>query len=408
MSTASSENQKEKKIQFSIPLILIKSKRGLSLLDRLAKLKATKPAGWAFLYFLPLAAAGGLFLIISAVSILATNSAARSIASEAGPLANILLPGINPFVPVFYGIIAIVIGLVVHEGAHGILARSLGFPVKATGLMLFLGIPIGAFVEIDDNELKKARARDSGRVLAAGPGGNIIAGVISLAFLIAIIGSMSPVADGFGVVGLVEGYPAQKVGLRQGDIILEVNGAPISTRASLLEEVGSLKPGSEVSVKIWRSGHVLDYSIMAVASPDGSGRSILGVSGVGTTESLENYKQITTSSPTGFLAFLVPPTFSGAIVPYSDSMQVFFTSSLGEAFFPLANFFFWIWFVNINLAIFNALPIYPLDGGHALSAALRGLGKGKWREHRITVATRGVTLSMVLLIASLLLLPYVG
>jgi membrane-associated protease RseP (regulator of RpoE activity) len=58
----------------------------------------------------------------------------------------------NPYLPLLYGWLGIVVALIVHEGAHGVVARRYNYTVRSSGIVLFLGIPIGAFVETDENE----------------------------------------------------------------------------------------------------------------------------------------------------------------------------------------------------------------------------------------------------------------
>ena len=72
-----------------------------------------------------------------------------------------MLPGINPMLPIVYGWIAIVLAIVVHEGAHGVIARNVGLKVKSSGLLFFLIVPIGAFVDVDEEQIKKAKPKHS-------------------------------------------------------------------------------------------------------------------------------------------------------------------------------------------------------------------------------------------------------
>jgi serine protease Do len=57
------------------------------------------------------------------------------------------------------------------------------------------------------------------------------------------------------LVGEVEANsPAQKAGLKNGDIILEVNGHAVYDANQLRNMISSMQPDSNVSLKIWRDG----------------------------------------------------------------------------------------------------------------------------------------------------------
>jgi hypothetical protein len=86
-----------------------------------------------------------------------------------------LLPGVN--LPLFEGIIALVVIMLVHEGAHAVLARIGKIPVASSGIVLFGVIPIGAFVEPDEGKLAKADDVRQSRVLIAGCTANLLASI---------------------------------------------------------------------------------------------------------------------------------------------------------------------------------------------------------------------------------------
>ena len=87
------------------------------------------------------------------------------------------LPGLNPVIPLWYGILALVIAMVVHEFSHGILSRVADVKVKALGLLMFI-FPVGAFVEPDEEEMKNMKKWERMRLYAAGPGSNMVIAII--------------------------------------------------------------------------------------------------------------------------------------------------------------------------------------------------------------------------------------
>jgi membrane-associated protease RseP (regulator of RpoE activity) len=65
------------------------------------------------------------------------------------------IPGINPVIPIVYGIVGLVVAIIVHEFAHGILTRVGKMKIKSLGLILLV-VPMGAFVEPDEEQISKA------------------------------------------------------------------------------------------------------------------------------------------------------------------------------------------------------------------------------------------------------------
>ncbi|MEM3386676.1 MAG: site-2 protease family protein [Nitrososphaerales archaeon] len=405
------ERKKFRMLEFQPPFIIVKSRRGLGLLDKLGSYSLTNRLGWLFTILMPIIAILGLYIVIRSVNLIISNALAREFIRSVTPLANLLIPGLNPYLPIVYGWIALIVGLVVHEGAHGVLARSLKFPVKSVGLLFFLVVPIGAFVEVDDKEIRAARARDSGRVLAAGPGSNMVVALASLLILLMMLGSASPVVDGIGVSTVVEGYPAYTAGIRPGDVLISVNYVNITKMADAYNVFSNLKPGDVVTLGFVRlsAGVVVgSYSaeVSVAANPYNSSRGYLGLGGVALREALDNYRNAWSFNP---FIYLVWPTFSTSnqeLIPFSDLMIRFYKSPLGPILPVLANVFFWIWFVNFNLSIFNALPIYPLDGGQTFRALLQGALRNVASEAFVKRLTLGVTFIVLGLVLSMLFFPY--
>jgi len=122
-----------------------------------------------------------LLLVLGAIV-----STRLSPAQAPSPSEALGLPGINPIIPLGYGILALVVGIVLHELMHGILARSQKIGVKSLGILWFV-VPIGAFVEQDDAEMLAAPRRQRDRVAAAGVLANFALAVVFFALLAGVV-----------------------------------------------------------------------------------------------------------------------------------------------------------------------------------------------------------------------------
>jgi serine protease Do len=56
------------------------------------------------------------------------------------------------------------------------------------------------------------------------------------------------------VSSVESGAPADKAGIKPGDVILEVNGKPVDQSAQLSNAIAAIKPGSEAKLTVWRGG----------------------------------------------------------------------------------------------------------------------------------------------------------
>src|SRR5205823_926330 len=108
----------------------------------------------------------GTTLLLLWEATLVQSSAVR--ANPPSPELLLGLPGINPIIPVGYGIFGLAVAIILHEFSHGILARVAKIRIRSLGL-IFLIFPIGAFVEPDEEELRALPRRDRARLFAAGP-----------------------------------------------------------------------------------------------------------------------------------------------------------------------------------------------------------------------------------------------
>ncbi len=73
--------------------------------------------------------------------------------------------------------------------------------------------------------------------------------------------------DGVDVNGVISGTPAETSGVQKGDIILEMDGIPVSTHNELLTERNKHKPGQEFTLTVLRNGAVMDIDSRFKACP---------------------------------------------------------------------------------------------------------------------------------------------
>jgi membrane-associated protease RseP (regulator of RpoE activity) len=123
-----------------------------------------------------------------------------------------------------------------------------------------------------------------------------------------------------------------------------------------------------------------------------------------TEERLNNYQ---TFSLNRLSMYLAPPTLASGLTPFSDSLAPFYTHWVGPQWQIIANGFFWLWFVNFNLAIFNALPIYPLDGGRIFNITLKRYAGKRLSEKAIYATTLAATAACVILVLLVTIVPFI-
>ena len=55
---------------------------------------------------------------------------------------------------------------------------------------------------------------------------------------------------------------ADKAGLKHGDLIIKINGEPVSTLAQIIKKKNSLESGSEMVFTVYRNGETLDLTVV--------------------------------------------------------------------------------------------------------------------------------------------------
>ena len=165
--------------------------------------------------------------------------------SAVSPKMMIGLPGVNPVIPLWYGILALVIAMVIHEFSHGILSRVANVKVKALGLLLFV-FPVGAFVEPDEEEMKAMKKWERMRLYAAGPGSNmVIALIFSFLFSSVMVASLEPAEDGLLLYSVSTDYGGAEAGLEPWMLLTTIDEEEI-TNSDDWQRVMNMKKNTSV------------------------------------------------------------------------------------------------------------------------------------------------------------------
>ena len=181
-------------------------------------------------------------ILAAMVSFLSGNAAALAATS---PGATLIIPGLN--LPLFEGIIALLILLIVHEGGHGVSARLSKIKIKSTGFLTFGFIPVGAFVDIDEKQLTYKKERDQIRVAVAGSTGNLITAFLFLIPVILLLGILpNYYANEVVISGFTRVIETDGGELTVGTRINSINGVELTSLSDFAEARKTIKPDSDV------------------------------------------------------------------------------------------------------------------------------------------------------------------
>jgi len=402
---------------------MLRTTRGLPLLDKLARPKRF----WRFFanIGIPLTVIAMFFmlaiLIVGDVRILVTQPAPTAYNA---PQNVLLLPGINQFIPLTWGLIGLIVTLVVHELSHAILSRVADIKVKSLGLLIAL-IPIGAFAEPDESQLlgidakqgqKIATRPERLRVFSAGIIGNFAIALIALTLFFGPVLSSVTATGGLGVVAVVSGSPAERAGIQPGMTISQIDGITISDANDFQAFMNTTHPGQIVTVKVINQGISKSFGIVLDKNPN-SDKGFLGIQGGSASELLTLLRQVPSNLNTfqgwGVLIGLPLLFFGGFTGNIAHLYQpIGWAAPLGDGFFWIANTLLWVGWLNFYVGLFNCLPAVPLDGGHIFRELFKSLTEKIMRnpkdQERVTSALV-TTLGVVILASFLILLvgPYV-
>ena len=255
----------------------------------------------------------------------------------------VLIPGVTLTSPeaITYFLLSIPIVLIMHEGAHGIVAALEKIKIKTGGFAIFIAMFAG-FVEPDEEEFEKAKKISKLRVIGAGATSNvlfaIVLGIIMLTnpvfgmiiesiplFGEPILNTFYELSSGVLILSTMENSGAEQAGLLGNDIITSINDIPIRGPA----DFPILDPGDTATVSILRDGQEMEFGVEIMSSPDDPERGLIGI-------------------------------MRDNSIPYKPVMNFIDWSNVD---FNISMFLLWLWMISFFIGIINMLPLPILDGG---------------------------------------------
>jgi regulator of sigma E protease len=215
------------------------------------------------------------------------------------------------------------------------------------------------------------------------------------------------------IVGSVaHGMPAEKAGLREGDIIVAANGQKLMA-PSQFSEVVQQSGGNPMTLEILRDGQPQTVQLRPTWGDPGDGmpRWQIGITFRFVTSPRRYSPPQAIVKATQFhivlankLVYLVGELFTGkvSLKQVQGPLGIVQESSraakrgFGDLISLMA-------LVSLNLAILNLLPIPILDGGHILMLAIEGLLR---HDLSLKIKERFVTVGMVFLLLVFLIVMY--
>jgi membrane-associated protease RseP (regulator of RpoE activity) len=226
------------------PAVMIKTRYGTELMDRLSRYRRF----WRFFGVFSIVVSIFLMafiILIIAVGLMNLSSSLSS--SGVGVEYALAIPGLNPLLPFWYGVLGLIVAMIVHELAHGMQTRANDMRVDATGV-LYGVVPLGAFVEPNEADIAKSSRRAKLDLFSAGITANFItAGAAFFVFAILMLGNVSSDhGDNPAVYQITPGSPAD--GEIPNGVIIELVGGEPYVYSGSWEQTYSWNPGEKVEV----------------------------------------------------------------------------------------------------------------------------------------------------------------
>ena len=286
----------------------------------------------------------------------------------------VLIPGVTltSGPAILYFLLSIPIVLVIHEGAHGIVATLEKIKIKTGGFAIFIAMFAG-FVEPDEEEFNKAKKISKLRVIGAGATSNVIFALALGLILLTnpffamvlpepLLSTFYDLPDGVLILSIIENSGAEKAGLLANDLITSINGIQILSPLDFQKT--ELIPGEIANVSILRDGQTLQFPVEVIPSPEDPKRGLIGIM-------RDN-------------SFAYKPVLN--FIEWNDP--------------GVSMFLLWLWMISFFIGIINMLPLPILDGGKFIHTIIdkrisdKAVNTTMWGIYAFTFALFGLNIAL--------------
>ena len=326
---------------------------------------------------------------------------------------------------VVVAILGLIFLIIIHELGHMLTAKALGVRVPEFGvgfgppifkrkfggtvysLRIFL---LGGFAKMagmndgasgpDTFPAKPAWRR--ALIIFAGPFANILAAVAILAVVLMTTGVVTGVKP---EVRQIEPHSmAERVGIKPGDRFVTVEGTSINGWSEFEREIAERHPGEEITLTVERKGEEKTFTGELGSDPNNPNAALVGVRPEVETTTYGPIEATSLAVGQVVRVTVLLGAFMGDLVTGERSFYNNVTGPVGiasvgstsveQGFFPQL-----LALISLNLALFNLLPLLPLDGGHLFFiAAEKVLGRPVRQETMGRIAALGIALVLMLFV----------
>ncbi len=343
------------------------------------------------------------------------------------------LSAVGIFKDIIIFLIVLSVLIVVHEWGHFITAKKLGVKVERFAIgfgpklysrimdgteFAVCAIPLGGYVKMAGDERLTYQGRKEeffskppghrALIVLNGPVVNFILAYVALVFVFVL--GYPDLAPKIGEV--LKDYPAVQAGLKQGDIIKKIDGMNVETWSDVQKLISDSK-SPQLNFAITRDGQDLDKIITPRRE---SRKNIFGQTkeiplvGIAPEEEVVVFRypfHEAFGRAWGKLGEITFLTYKSIYFMITGSMSAkdSMTGPIGiyyivttAAAMGFSHLLYIVGIISASLAIFNLLPIIPLDGGHLFLLAIEKI-RGKALPEKVDEAIARFGFSLIIMLA---------